>query len=80
MKAYLAGMCDGCLRVVKKKKTRLGAFIRKSATRSKKWSVTIPHRSWRGQIKGLHFYPTFSVKQSGLLKEVTPVMESEPTR
>jgi hypothetical protein len=37
-------------------------------------------RPWRGQIKGLRFYPTFCVKQSDPLKEVTLVMESEPTR
>jgi hypothetical protein len=29
---------------------------------------------------GLRFYTTFYVKQSGSLKEVTMVMESEPTR
>jgi hypothetical protein len=34
----------------------------------------------RGQIKGLRFYPILCVKQSGSLKEVTPVMESKPTQ
>jgi hypothetical protein len=79
MKVCLIGMCDGCLRVVKNI-TRFGAFIRKSTTHLRKWSVTIPHRSWRGQIKGLRLYPTFYVKQSGSLKKVTLVMESGPTR
>jgi hypothetical protein len=78
MKAYPPGIRDGCLRVVKK----IG-WVHSSAK--------VPHaqggdlfqsqsRSWRGQIKGLYFYPTLNVKQSGSLKEVTLVMESEPTR
>jgi hypothetical protein len=53
MKACLTGMCGGCLRVVKNKnKNRLGAFIHKSTTRPRNWSVIIPWQIMEGSDQG----------------------------